>query len=144
MTSGSARRKARNAVAKSKPNLRVDLDLLEAGLGDLNRILGRPDLAIGLVEMSKHRVQRGGLAGSGGSHHEKNAVGMGGQLAHLGQVSLSEVHRIQRQGLARGEDAKHRALPVHGRESGHAQLDGSIPEAHHALAILGLAVLGDV
>jgi hypothetical protein len=46
---------------------RVHLHLAQAGLGDLDRVLGGPDLALRGVDVAHHRVQRGRLAAAGGA-----------------------------------------------------------------------------
>ncbi len=70
ITSGSARRNARMAAANVKSIFGLHLHLAQAGLRDLDRVLGGPDLHVGGVDEAEARVQRRRLARAGRSHHQ--------------------------------------------------------------------------
>ena len=52
----------------------VDLNLAQAFLRYLDRIVGRPDFGVGLVQMLEHGVQRGRFTGAGGAADVKQDI----------------------------------------------------------------------
>jgi hypothetical protein len=97
MMSGSWRRKARSAEAKRQADLRVHVDLIDAGNIDFGRILGRRDIAVGRVEDVEAGVERDRLAASGRPGDQDHAVG----LHQVAQVELLLVFLV-----AEGVDAE--------------------------------------
>ncbi len=118
--------------------LLVDLHLAQPLLRDFDRILRRPDLRVGRVEHLQHRVQRGRLAGTGRAADEEEAVGLRhGRLEAL-LVVRQQAQLLQRDRLARGEDAHHHVLDApRRRQRRHPQFDVERAE----LLELDLAVL---
>src|ERR1700730_7436753 len=58
-----------------EPDVLVHLHLVDAGEVELHRVLGGADVVGGLVQLGERRVERGGLARSGGTGDQHHAVG---------------------------------------------------------------------
>jgi len=69
MTSGSARRKARMAEA-NRGRSWLHLHLAQTRLGDFHRISAVQIFHVDGIDGAERRVERGGLAGSGGPTHK--------------------------------------------------------------------------
>ena len=126
-------------------DLGVHLDLPQAWLGDLDRVLRGPDLPLDLVDVAEGGVERRRLSRARGSDDEADAVGLGEDRLELGDVALQEAHLVQRDRLRGGEDAHDDVFVAAGRgDRRHAQLDGTHRAPEADLAVLGSALLGDV
>ena len=134
-------------LVKGPADLRVDLHLPQARLRDLDRVFGRPDLALWHVDQAQRRVQRGGLARARGPHAQEHAVRALDHLLHLGQVVRRHADVAQGHELGRGQQTQHGVFQsaVRGNRR-HPQLKpAAIDEfAHGDLAVLRLAPLGNV
>ena len=85
ITSGSWRRKARSAEAKVTPAASLTWVWLMAS----NTYSIGSSIVIGVrvvLELAEGRVERGGLAGAGGSGHQDHAVGLADAFAVAGEV----------------------------------------------------------
>ena len=124
MTSGSARMNARSAFGEGPVDLGVDLHLAQARLGDLDRILGGPDLALRDVDVAERRVQRRRLARAGGADAQDHAVGALDRRLQRQPVRLGQAEHVDRDRPRRGEQAQDDVLEaVVGRDRRDAQLD---------------------
>ena len=133
-------------LREREADLGLHLHLPQPILRDFDGVLGRPDLALGLVDVAQERVQRRRLARAGGPHAQDQAVGLFGRRLDLAQVAVEHAELVDRDRFAGGEDAHDdilvAALRGHGR---HAQLDvASVRQLELDLAVLRLAALGDV
>ena len=69
------------AGGKRVADVRVDRDLDDPFHVVFDRIFGRDQLVLDAVEFIQRRVERRGLAGTGGSGHQNNAVGLSNDFA---------------------------------------------------------------
>ncbi len=132
-------------VREGEVDLRLHLDLVDAGHLVFDRVLDGDDLHVGLVEPVEGRIKGGGLAASRGAGHEEDAVHLVERADEaLERLALeAEGGEIERH-AALVEDAHHDALAVHGRHGGHAQVDLLAGDAQLDAPILRKAALGDV
>ena len=101
----------------------VHLHLVDAGEVEFHRVFRGADVVGGLVQFGERRVERGGLAGSGGPGHQHHPVGPVDVLlegleglgieAELGHVQLET-------GLV--EEAEHHLLAEQRRADGNAEV----------------------
>ena len=74
-------------------DLRVHLDLADAGQLDLDRVLDRDDVLVGGVDARERAVERRRLAAAGRARHEHDPVRPRDQLVHRGELLLVEAER---------------------------------------------------
>ena len=128
-----------------EPDTRVHLHLAQAVLRDFNRVLGRPDLALGRVEFGQCGVQRSRLARAGRPDAQQQTVRLVQQPRESGAIFGGHAEAVEGNRLVRGEQPQHHVLAVaRGRDGRHAQLDVALVHAQLDLAVLGFAPLGDV
>jgi hypothetical protein len=139
--------KGAQRLGEGPVDARVHLHLAQAGLSDLDRVLGRPDLAFRHVDVAERRVQRGGLARTRGTHAQHHAVRPLDGVAQTLEVRLRQAEPVERDRLGRRQDPHHHVFQAAvGRNGGHAQLDAVLRRelGEVDLAVLGLAALADV
>ena len=120
ITSGSWRRKARSAVAKSSRrgvngHLHDALDLV------FDRILDGNDLEFGAIDRLQPAVERGGLSRTGRARNEKNPVRPLYRLLHATlhfgrQAEISQV-QVHRRAIQHAQDHALTELRGHGRDT---------------------------
>jgi hypothetical protein len=133
-------------LLEREADLGLHADLAQAGLRDFDRVLGGPDLDVGLVQVAQRRVERGRLAGARRAHAEEDAVGLLHDPLEGFEVVLLHPELLDRDGLGGGQDAEHRVLHHPGRrDRGDAELDVARAVVLEAdLSVLGEAPLRDV
>ena len=128
-----------------QPDLRLDLDLVDAVHPVFHRVLDGDDLDPAFIELGQRRVQRGGLAGAGRPGHQHDAVRLRQRLAQpcaLG-VGVAERAQVQADVLA-VEQAQHHRFAMRGRHGGHAQVEFAALHAQLDAAVLRQPAFGDV
>ena len=132
-------------MGEAQPDLRLDLDLVDAVELILDRVLDGQHLAVRRVELDQRGVERGGLAAAGRAGDQDDAVRPGQRLA-IGRERLgleAERDEVERHAAAI-EHAQHHALAVHGRQGRDAQVDVLAAHREADAAVLRQPALGDV
>ena len=121
-------------------------DLPQSRLSDFHRVLGRPDFDSRFVDMTQHGVQGGGLAGTGGTDHQNQAVGLGGDFFNDAQIPFVQPHAVNVHGAGFGQDAQHRIFePAGGGEGGQPKFKRLDPfSLEFDFAVLGQPAFGNV
>ena len=129
---------------KGQPDLGLDLKLHDARQLILDGIFNGDDLDGFFVQCVQTGVQRGGLAASGRSGEEDDAV----RLLHQGAQDLEVIRQkpqvFQRDEHLHGQDADDHILPVEARDDRDAQIDLLVLDFDDRPAILREAPLHDV
>ena len=138
--------KAAHRCGKGQADLRIDLHLAQAGLRDLDRILGRPELSGIDVDLGQHRVQCGRFARAGRAGRQDQAVGSARHARHRPDVAFVQPDLAQRHRLLRFKQAQHHVFQsVGGGQHRDAQFQLAAAElAELNLAVLRAAALGNV
>ena len=91
MISGSCLKIARNPLAKSSPAFGIDMDLVEAPDHIFHRVFHGDDVFADDIQFAQHRIKRGGLAASGGTGHQDDAMWILEQrLSNFSRLSFRE------------------------------------------------------
>ncbi len=132
-------------VGEAEPDLRLDLDLVDAVELVLDRVLDGQHLAIRRVQLDQRGIQRGGLAAAGRAGDQDDAVGPVERLAIGPQRLRLEAQRdeVERHAAAI-EHAQHHGLAMHGRQGRDAQVDVLAAHRQADAAVLRQPALGDV
>ncbi len=118
--------KGAHGLGKGKVDFRLHLDLAEPVLCDFDRILRRPDLDIGGIDVPEDRMQRRRFPRTGRSDAEDDSVGFLRDIPNGFEVPLGKSHLVERQGFAGCEDTHDHVFVITGcGDCGHAQLDFS-------------------
>ena len=121
----------------------VHLNLAQALLGDLHRVLDRPDFGVGLVKVFQDGMQRGRFAGAGGAAHVKQAVRFGDGGLNPLFVVRCQAQLVHGNRFAPGQNPHHHVFhAAGGRDGGDPKLD--VQRAVFSeldLAVLWLATL---
>ena len=133
------------ARRERQPDLRLDVDLVDAAKLVLDRILDGDDLLVGRVDLVEGGVERRGLAGAGRPGDQEHAVGQADDALDRPPVPLLEAEVVERHQDRRPvEDPHDDALAVERGHRRHAEVEPPPLEAHADAAVLGQAPLGDV
>ena len=131
--------------SEREPDLRIHLHLAQAGKLVFDRVFDRDDLAFAVVQLLHHAVKRGGLAGTGRTDHEEDAVRNRNQLLELSEqrfihaeLAQVELHRILAQ------QAHHDALAVHDRNRADADVDLAAADLEIRAPVLRQTAFSDV
>src|SRR5690606_19612143 len=123
-------------------DLRLGLDLVDALDLVLDRVLDGDDLHVRRVDLRQRRIQRGGLARTGGAGDQQDAVRA---LQHVDEATEELVGETQRLEVEYNrfavEDTHHHRLTVRGRHGGYAQVQLLALHADHDAAVLRQAAL---
>ena len=124
---------------------RIDLGLADAVEVVFDGILDGHDVQRGGVEPRERGIKRGGLARSGGTRHQDDAVWLDDEPVHLRKrgVVHAQAREIQPPGLL-VEQAQHRSFPVPGGNRRHAHVHRLAGNAQRDAAILRQAFFRDV
>ena len=100
MMSGSCRKNARRAEEKVKPNLSLDLHLVHPLELVLDRVLDRADVDLGLIELVEAGIERGRLAATGRTGHQRQAVRRVDRLDQVLRLPLvqAQAGQVERDG----------------------------------------------
>ncbi len=128
-----------------EPDLRLNLDLVDAAELILDRVLDGDDLARDRVERQQPGVERGGLAAAGRAGDQHDPVGQSSAAFQAGDDGRSEAELVvvERHGAA-VEHAQHDGLAVQRGNGGHAEVDLRAAHGQLDAAVLRQAALGDV
>ena len=85
---------------------------------DFNRVFTGPDFGFGPVQVTKDRVQCGGLAGPGRTTNIKQTIGLFNGFHHPLSVVRRQPQLIQWNGFACGQNPHHHILDATGRRNG--------------------------
>ena len=145
MTSGSCRKIERSECGERQPDLRVDLNLVDAFELVFDRVFGRDDLGLVAFDFEQRAVERRRFAGAGRAGHEDDAVRQANQLAEaIVQVRL-HAERFERElHPALVEETHHDAFAVEHRDDRNADVDLAAGDAELDAAVLRQPLLGDV
>src|SRR4051812_19875303 len=124
----------------------VHLHLVDAGEVEFDRIFGGGDVVARLVQLGERRVERSGLAGTGGAGDEHHAVGpVDGVLERLERLGIeTELGHVELQ-VALVEESHDDLLAEERRADGDAEVHlASLAELELDAAVLREAALGDV
>ena len=122
------------------------LDLVHAGQVELDGVFGGGNVPVDLVQLRQGRVQRRGLARSGGTRHEDHPPGLVDGLLESGEGFLfeAELGHVELQGRL-VQDSQNHLFAEQGWEHGYPELHllaALDPELDPA--VLGEPPLGDV
>ena len=126
-------------------DLGIDLGLADPVDVVLDGVFHREDIASEVVDPFQRRVERGGLAGTGGPGDQEDAVGTMNQFVHplLVAPGHAQVRQLETPGLL-VQQAQHHALAVAGRDGGDAHINRAAGDPQRDTAVLGQTFLGDV
>ncbi len=131
---------------EGQADLFVHLDLVHAGQVELDGVFGGGNVPVDLVQLRQGRVQRRGLARSGGTRHEDHPPGLVDGLLESGEGFLfeAELGHVELQGRL-VQDSQNHLFAEQGWEHGYPELHllaALDPELDPA--VLGEPPLGDV
>ncbi len=110
-----------------------------------DRVFQRHDVDGLVVQVRQHRIQRGGLAGTGRPGHQQDAFGTRHHQLQLAPCVFGEAHLLQRHdGFFAVEDAQHQVFAVDAGLRRHAEVDRAAVQRQGHAAVLRRARLGDV
>lgn len=135
------------AVGERKPDLRVDLRVVDSRDAVFDRVFQRRDVAVFGIEARKHRVERGGLSRAGRTDDEDEPVARPQVLFHLHHVHRKHADgpEIEALGLFL-QNADDDLFAVDGGDDAHAQVDflAGFPVFERGLPVLGEAGFVDL
>ena len=132
-------------LGEGELDLRIDLDLADAGQVVFDRVFDGDDVAALGVHALQCGVERGALAGAGGAGDEEDAVGFLEQFGKGRHGALRHAQAVEAAlTAALVEQAQHDALAVGGGQRGYAHVHLAAGQAQGDAAILGQALFGDV
>ena len=134
------------AGGKGQADLGIHVNLIDTVHLVLDGILDGDDLLVGEVDALQGRVERGGLAGTGGSGDEKNAVGQRGVILHAPEhafvkTQAAEIVEVARRAVEQTHDD---AFAIECGQRRDAQIDFAAEHLDLDAAVLRQAALGDV
>ncbi len=136
---------AANRRGERETDAGIDLYLAERREDQFHRILDRHDVHLGRRDVTKHRVERGGLAAAGGAGDQDQSFPAAQHLAEPPLLVPGQPELFERRDEGRGiEHPQHRLFAEHGGQGRNPQLD--LLSRFDALdaTVLGTAFLGDV
>ncbi len=132
-------------VGERQIDLRLDLDLVDAGHLVFDRVLDGEDLDVGLVQAIERRIQRRRLAAAGRPGDEQDAVRFDQHVEESLQRVVLEAESLEvERDAALVEDPHHDRLAVHRRHRRYAQIDLLALHAQPDAPVLRQTPLGDV
>src|SRR5713101_7183640 len=138
------------AAGESETLLLVHGNLCDAANLVFDRILNGDKFVFVALDLIDGRVERGGLAGTGGTGNQDHAIGFANVAAEAAGLFDGETNDVQsqvREFFRKRffvEDAKNRVFTVTGGHDGDAQIDVAPLVFHAEAAVLGNTALGDV
>ena len=132
-------------VRKTKPNLRLDLNLIDSLQLVFYGIFDRQDLSLARVEPQQRRIKRRCFAAAGRPCDEKDPVGAIQKVEVALEDLLFEAQegKVQRD-ASLVEHSQDEALAVHAGHGGHAQVDLLAPNDQSYPPILWQARFGNI
>src|SRR2546425_5163727 len=130
---------------KGQPDLRLHWNLVHAFQLVLDGVFDGDDLAVGRVDLLERGVERGRLAGAGGTGYQQDAVGpLDERLEVLERVG-PEAELLQRQeDTGAIEESHDDRFAVHGRNRGDSDVDAPAMQRDPDTAVLRQPPLADV
>src|SRR5947207_15257762 len=83
------------AVGEREPDLRLDLNLVDAAQLVFHRVFNRDDFLSRIVDFLKHAVEGGRLAAAGGAGYEDHAMRLQNHLAKVFQNTGRKAENIE-------------------------------------------------
>ena len=132
-------------MRKGQPDLRFDLDLVDAFQLVLDGILDREDVILAGVEAQQRGVQRGRLAAAGRPGDQQDPVRPleNAEIRFEGVTVEAELGKVERD-RSPVQDPQDHTFAVHGGHGGDAEIDLFATYRQLDTPILGKARLGDV
>ena len=133
------------AVGEREPDLRLDLNLVDAAQLVFHRIFNRDDFLSRIVDFLKHTVEGGRLAAAGGAGYEDHAMRLQNHLAEVFQNTGRKAESIElRENLAPFQKANDNAFAVKRGDGRNPQIDILAREPDLDSPILGKPSFGDI
>src|SRR5674476_425819 len=132
-------------VGKAQPNLRVNLDLVDAFKLVLNRLFNGDNLEGVGIEFRERGVEGGGFARTGRAGDQQDAVRARQQTVELLQVIACKTNRLEAEAHVRTiKHAHDDALAMHGGHGGDTQVKLAAFDAYFDAPVLRQTPLGNV
>jgi len=130
---------------EGQPDVLTHQHLIDARHLVLDRIFGRQDAHLHLVDLVQKSIERGRLARPGGAGHQKDAVGAVDQLDHMPVVEIVKPEIAQLDEIAGLlQQTQRNRFAVSRRHRGHADVDVIIVEPHADAAVHRQPLLRDI
>ncbi len=138
--------KGAQRVGEGEPDLRIDVDLIDAGHVDLGRIFRCRDVALRRIEDIEAGIERDGLSRTGRSGDQNHSIGLGQRIEVELFLLFVVTQRVDAElGAAGVENPQHDLFAIERGAGVDTKVDGaSFGDLQLDAAILRNAALGDV
>ena len=110
-----------------------------------HRIFGGENLGLNVIQLIERGVQRGGLAGTGWTSDDDNAVRLIDERAQFLKVIITQADAVERElNVGAVQYTQHHALTEHGGKHSDAQVNGPGIKAHFHATVLRQAAFRNI